>query len=78
MTWLPAETFGLRDRGILKEGAFADIAIFDPAQVDEAATFARPIQAAKGVDTVIVNGTVVWKEGQATRARPGQVLRRGG
>jgi N-acyl-D-amino-acid deacylase len=46
--------------------------------VDEAATFARPIQPAKGIATVIVNGAVVWNDGKPTGARPGRVLRRSG
>jgi N-acyl-D-amino-acid deacylase len=54
----------------------ADITIFDAGEIDEAATFARPIQPAKGIDTVIVNGAVVWREARPTGARPGQVLRR--
>jgi N-acyl-D-amino-acid deacylase len=78
MTGLTAKSFGLEGRGVLREGAFADIAIFDAGQVDESATFARPIQPAKGIDTVIVNGTVVWKDGRPTEKRPGRVLRRGG
>jgi len=77
MTGLPAKTFGLEDRGVLKPGMAADITIFDAEEVDEAATFTRPIQAAKGIDSVIVNGVVVWHDGQSTGARPGQVLTRG-
>jgi N-acyl-D-amino-acid deacylase len=50
--------------------------MFDANEVDEAATFAKPIQPAKGIDTVIVNGAVVWKNGQPTGARPGRVLGR--
>jgi N-acyl-D-amino-acid deacylase len=76
MTGLTAKTFGLRDRGVLRTGMAADITIFDAGGVDEAGTFARPIQPAKGIDTVIVNGAVVWQDGKATGARPGQVLRR--
>jgi N-acyl-D-amino-acid deacylase len=78
MTGLTAKSFGLEGRGVLREGAFADIAIFDAGAVDEAASFARPIQPAKGIDTVIVNGALVWKAGKPTGARPGRVLRRGG
>lgn len=78
MTGLTAEAFGLTDRGVLREGAFGDIVIFDANEVGEAASFARPIQAARGIGTVIVNGVPVWKGGRATGARPGQVLRRGG
>jgi len=78
MTGLTAKSFGLEGRGVLREGAFADIAIFDAGTVDEAASFARPIQPAKGIETVIVNGAAVWKEGKPTGARPGRVLGRSG
>src|SRR6267142_1016654 len=77
MTGLTARTFGLKDRGVLKSGMAADIAIFDAGEIDEAATFAKPIQPARGIDSVIVNGAVVWREGKPTGARPGRVLRRG-
>jgi len=76
MTGLTAKTFGLADRGILKEGYAADITMFDAGTVDEAATFARPIQPAKGIEAVIVNGAIVWRAGKPTGARPGQVLAR--
>ena len=78
MTGLTARTFGLADRGVLRPGMAADITIFDAGRIDEAGTFAKPIQPAKGIDTVIVNGSVVWQEGKATGARPGRVLRRSG
>jgi N-acyl-D-amino-acid deacylase len=77
MTGLTAKTFGLQDRGVLKPGAYADITVFDAGTVDEAATFARPIQPAKGIDIVVVNGAIVWRDGRANGARPGRVLRRG-
>ena len=77
MTGLTAQTFGLAGRGMLKEGFAADVVVFDAQQVDEAASFTKPIQPAKGIDTVIVNGAVVWRDGRATGARPGQVLGRG-
>jgi len=76
MTGLTAKTFGLADRGVLKEGCAADITVFDAGTVDEAASFARPIRPAKGIDAVIVNGELVWREGKSTGARPGQVLAR--
>ncbi|TAK44060.1 MAG: D-aminoacylase [Betaproteobacteria bacterium] len=76
MTGLTAKTFGLADRGLLKAGYAADLAIFDAATVDEAATFARPIAAAKGIDTVIVNGAIAWRDGKSTGARTGRVLGR--
>ena len=74
MTGLTARTFGLAGRGVLKEGYAADITVFDAGTVDEAASFARPIQPAKGIDAVIVNGELVWRDGKSTGARPGQVL----
>jgi N-acyl-D-amino-acid deacylase len=76
MTGLTARTFGLKDRGVLREGAYADLCLFDAGTVDEAATFAKPIQPAKGIEAVFVNGSAVWRHGQATGARPGKVLRR--
>jgi N-acyl-D-amino-acid deacylase len=76
MTGLTAKTFGLADRGVLKVGNAADITVFDAGRIDEAATFARPIAPAKGIDSVIVNGEIVWREGKPTGARPGRVLRR--
>lgn len=74
MTGLTAKNFGLHDRGVLREGAFADLTLFDPETVGEAATYERPMVAAHGIETVIVNGQVVWKNGKGTGARPGRVL----
>jgi len=76
MTGLTAKTFGLEGRGVLKAGNFADLCVFDAGTVDEAATFARPIQPAKGIEAVIVNGRFTWRDGKATGERPGRVLRR--
>jgi N-acyl-D-amino-acid deacylase len=77
MTGLTAKTFGLAGRGVLKEGFAADIVVFDESAIAEGATFEKPIGAAKGIETVIVNGEPVWRDGKPTGARPGQVLRRG-
>jgi N-acyl-D-amino-acid deacylase len=76
MTGLTAATFGLARRGVLKAGYAADITLFDEQAVAETASFENPIQAAKGIDTVIVNGEIVWHDGRPTGARPGQVLSR--
>jgi N-acyl-D-amino-acid deacylase len=76
MTGLTARNFGLKDRGVLQEGAYADITLFDADTVAEAATFDKPIAAAHGIDTVIVNGAIVWQDGKASGARPGRVLKR--
>ena len=76
MTGLTAKTFGLADRGVLKPGMAADITLFDAETIGEAATFAKPIQPAKGIDVVVVNGEIVWRHGKPTGARPGRVLAR--
>jgi len=76
MTGLTARNFGLEDRGVLREGAHADLALFDAATVDEAATYEAPIAPARGIQATIVNGEVVWRGGKATGARPGRVLSR--
>src|SRR4029079_2507037 len=76
MTSLPAKTFGLKDRGILKEGAYADIAVFDPLNVAETATWEKPIQSSRGIDATIVNGGIVWQRAPPAGNRPGRVLRR--
>jgi N-acyl-D-amino-acid deacylase len=78
MTGLPAARFGLGDRGVIAPGAAADLVVFDPEHVRDTATFERPKQPAAGIDAVYVNGIVVWREGRATGARPGVVLKRAG
>jgi N-acyl-D-amino-acid deacylase len=77
MTGLTAKTFGLLDRGVLKTGYAADIVVFDAKKIDEAATFDKPIKPAKGIETVVVNGEIVWRKGRPTGARPGRILKRG-
>ncbi len=76
MTGLTARNFGLADRGVLREGAYADLVLFDADTVDAAATYEAPIATARGIERVIVNGAVVWQEGHSTGARPGRVLAR--
>jgi N-acyl-D-amino-acid deacylase len=78
MTSLPAAVFGMRDRGVLRPGAFADVAIFDPATIVDEATYTDPQRLATGVPTVIVNGVIVRDGGKFTGALPGRVLRRDG
>jgi N-acyl-D-amino-acid deacylase len=75
MTSLPAQTFGLRDRGLLREGFAADLVIFDEATVGDRATFEQPHQYPSGISHVIVNGEPVLVDGQMTAARPGTALR---
>ena len=76
MTSLPASVFGIRDRGELRPGAFADITILDPATIKDTATYEDPQQLATGVSTVLVNGVVVRDNGRFTDALPGRVLRK--
>lgn len=76
MTSMPAAVFGFKDRGVIRVGAIADIAIFDPANVTDRATYEQPHQLATGMDWVIVNGQVAWKHGAGTGVRAGQVLKK--
>jgi N-acyl-D-aspartate/D-glutamate deacylase len=76
MTTLPASILGLSDRGAIKAGQWADLVLFDPNTVADQATFEDPFQYPMGIDTVLVNGTVVLDEGKHTNARPGKVLQR--
>ncbi len=75
MTSLPARTFGFRDRGAVREGYWADLLLFDPARVQDKATFEQPHQFSEGFDYVLVNGRAVVEEGKLTMERPGKVLR---
>ena len=74
MTHLPAMVFGLKDRGQLRVGAWADIVVFDPARVTDVATYADPHHLSAGMDIVVVNGVVVRDEGRFTGALPGRVV----
>jgi N-acyl-D-amino-acid deacylase len=76
MTSLPAERFGLHGRGRIVEGAAADLVVFDPATVADAATFERPHAYPVGIGPVVVNGRVAWDGERGERA--GRVIRRGG
>lgn len=75
MTSLPAQRTGLRDRGLLKPGFFADVVMFDPASVTDKATFEHPHQYSGGMDLVLVNGVPVWENGSFTGNFPGRGLR---
>jgi N-acyl-D-amino-acid deacylase len=76
MTGLPAERFRLAGRGGIAPGMAADLVVFDPARVADAATFDQPKRPAVGIDSVYVNGALAWHQGRATGARPGRVIRR--
>ena len=75
LTSLPAHNLGLRDRGMLKVGNYADVVVFNPSTIQDHATFEKPQQFATGVSEVVVNGQLALESGEATAARPGQVVR---
>ncbi len=75
LTAFPAVTLGLRDRGRLAPGYFADVVVFDPATIADRATYEQPHQYATGVVHVFVNGVQVLKDGEHTGATPGRVVR---
>ncbi|HKU78544.1 MAG TPA: D-aminoacylase [Rhodanobacteraceae bacterium] len=75
MTALPAQRMGLAQRGVIKQGMWADIDVFDPAELRAPATFEQPKQLAQGMAWVLVNGVPVIADGKMTQALPGKVLR---
>ncbi len=75
VTSLPAQREHLAGRGLLKDGFYADVTIFDPAAIIDTATYADPNQVAKGVDYVLVNGQLEWDHGRLTGATAGRPLR---
>jgi N-acyl-D-amino-acid deacylase len=75
LTSLPATNLGIRQRGSLKPGYYADVVVFDPATVQDHATFEKPKQLATGVDDVFINGVQVLKNGKHTGAKPGRFVR---
>ena len=77
MTSLPASNLGISQRGLLRPGYFADIAVFDPNTIQDHATFEKPRQLATGVSEVFVNGAEVVHNGVHTGAKPGRVVKRG-
>ena len=75
LTSLPSETLHLDRRGALRPGYFADVVVFDPAQVQDHATFDQPHQYSTGVRDVLVNGQAVLRDGEHPGAKPGRVVR---
>jgi N-acyl-D-amino-acid deacylase len=74
MTSLPAQTFNLKDRGLIREGFAADLVIFDETKITDKSTFEQPHQYAEGFQSVIVNGKVVFDGKQMTDTMSGQPL----
>ncbi|MFM9269783.1 N-acyl-D-amino-acid deacylase family protein [Halomonas elongata] len=76
MTGLSAAQFGLTDRGVIREGAYADLTLFDLTTLEDTADYARPIAAARGIDLVTVNGAIAYRDGHFADRRRGRLLRR--
>ncbi len=76
MTSVPASVFGLKDRGVIREGGYADLVVFDPGTVIDRADFNAPKQLSVGIELVMVNGRPVWQGEAWTGERPGRLLRR--
>jgi N-acyl-D-amino-acid deacylase len=77
ISFLPARTFGIHKRGVIKKGAFADIVIFDARKITDRATFGDPFLKPEGIHYVIVNGVTAVSEGELTGRRSGMILRHG-
>jgi N-acyl-D-amino-acid deacylase len=77
LTSVPAGRLGLRDRGVLQEGAFADLVVFDPSTVADEATYEEPARHPTGIEHVVVNGRMAISGGSETGERPGRLLRLG-
>lgn len=75
MTSAVAERLSLRDRGVLRPGAYADVVLFDPATVLDRATYEKPHQLSVGIRDVWINGTLVVRDGRHTGAKPGRIVR---
>lgn len=78
MSGLPASVLRLADRGVLREGAFADVCVFDAARIQDLATYSDPHRYAVGMQHVLINGVVAFRDGRPTDALPGRALRRSG
>jgi len=74
MTSLATTKLGIRDRGVVRAGAFADLVLFDAARIEETSTFEAPHRYPTGIPWVLVNGEPVIAEGRHTGSRPGQVV----
>ena len=75
LTSMPATNLKLRDRGTLREGAYADVVIFDPDAIQDHADYEEPHRYSTGVTHVVINGELVLRDGEHTGATPGRVVR---
>ena len=74
MTFKSAKTFGLKKRGLIRKGYFADLVIFDPDIIIDKATYEKPLTPALGIDTVINNGQIVWQSMKSSDIYSGKFL----
>ena len=74
MTGLPAQRYGLHNKGLIREGFDADLVLFDYVNLKDNATYAAPTRLADGIELVLVNGVPVYENGRLTGATPGQLL----
>jgi N-acyl-D-amino-acid deacylase len=77
MTGMPARRFGLAERGLIREGYWADLVLFDQETISDTATFSDPLRASVGIEGVWVNGALSYTAKGATEQRAGRFLRRG-
>ena len=77
ITSLPAQTFGIHKRGMIKRGAYADIVIFDHEKIIDRATFKNPFLRPEGIRCVFINGVPALWEGHLTGSKSGKILRHG-
>ncbi len=75
MTSYPAQIFGLKDRGVIRAGAFADLVLIDAEKVKDRATYTHPNRLATGIETVIINGKISWEKGEVKNATNGVTIR---
>ncbi|MHA2012437.1 MAG: amidohydrolase family protein, partial [Candidatus Helarchaeota archaeon] len=76
MTSFPAQKLGLKDRGLIKEGNWADITIFDADKIIDKATYENPRLYSEGIEYVIINGEIVYKKGEFMDVKPGHPILR--
>ena len=76
MTGLPAQILGIKDRGIIEKGKKADLVVFDPETIADAATYESPFAPSSGIQYVFVNGQAVISSGKTTGLFPGKALRK--
>ena len=74
MTSLPAERLNWKDRGVIREGAFADLVLFNPDTIIDHSTYTNPTALSTGIEKVFVNGTLVWDSGKPTGSKPGSII----